>query len=114
MNNLFNMFKKILPGKEAERKIKEEEDPNGEANFTFEVNPIKSLDVMNYIVKDLKIGGVSIDSYEAFNKALEKLFAQYKGSVREIDYRYSKLCEKEETMVDISKYIINDQILIRY
>ena len=108
MNNLFNMFKKILPGKDTERKNKEEEDPCAEVNFTFEINPVKPIENMNNILKELKVGGVHIDSFEALNKAIDKLTEQYRSSCREIDYRYSKLCEKEELMVDISK---NDAII---
>jgi hypothetical protein len=97
------MFKKILPSKDSEKKQKEEEDPNAEINLTFEVSPVKSNESLNYLLKELKIGGVFIDSFETFNKSLNKLFAQYKNNTREIDFRYSKICEKEEEMADLSK-----------
>jgi hypothetical protein len=95
MNNLYNMFKKILPGKDSEKKLKEEEDPNAEINLLFEINPMKSSEILNNCVKDLKIGGVNMESYDVFIKSLNKLIAQNKLSTREIDYRYSKIAEKE-------------------
>jgi len=95
MNNLYNMFKKILPGKDSEKKLKEEEDPNAEVNLVFEINPMKSSENLNSCVKDLKIGGVNIENYDAFIKSLNKLIAQSKLNTRELDYRYSKIAEKE-------------------
>ncbi len=89
------MFKKILPGKDSEKKLKEEEDPNAEINLLFEINPMKSSEILNNCVKDLKIGGVNMESYDVFIKSLNKLIAQNKLSTREIDYRYSKIAEKE-------------------
>ena len=100
------MFKKILPGKDSEKKLKEEEDPNAEINLVFEINPLKSSDILNNCVKDLKIGGVNIESYDVYNKGLNKLIAQYKNNTRELDYRYTKIVEKEGIDLSIFYQII--------
>ena len=105
MNNLYNMFKKILPGKDSEKKLKEEEDPNAEINLAFEINPLKSIDILNNCTKDLKIGGAHIESFDFYNKGLNKLIAQYKNSTRDLDYRYSKIAEKEGS--DLSNILTN-------
>jgi hypothetical protein len=103
MNNFFNMFKKMMPGKNSENRSKEEEDPFSDVSLSFEVTPLKSDEVLNNLVKDLKIGGELIESYESFNRGLDKLLAQYKEDSTELEYRYSKVCEKEEILPDLSK-----------
>jgi hypothetical protein len=103
MNNLFSAIKKILPGKELEQKAKEEEDQTVDFNLSFEVTPIKPDEILNYLVKDIKIGGITIDGYESYIYGLDRLMSQYKYSVREIDYRYQKYCESSDVQMEESK-----------
>lgn len=66
MSNFFgNIFKKMMnPRKDSEKKAKEEEDILGDVNLNFEVSTLKTHEVLDSIVSNLKISGVTIDRYE--------------------------------------------------
>ena len=101
MDRFFKMFSKGLSGKKEEPK-KEEEDPMFDLNLNFEVTYLKPNEILNSLVKEVKIGGQQIESYENYNFSLHKLISQFNDEASELDYRYKKFIEKNDMMqVDI-------------
>jgi hypothetical protein len=103
MDRFFKMFSKSSSKKEVENKAKEEEDLLFEGTLNFQVTQLKPNETLNCLVKDLKIGGTTIEDYDSYFNNLDKLFSQYKENITELDYRFNKACEKNEILPDISK-----------
>ena len=104
MDRSIKMNSKSSSKKEAENKSKEEEDILFESNINFEITQLKPNEILNMLVKELTIGGATIKDYDSYNYNIEKLLSQYKESLTELDYRFNKLCEKDEILPDISTY----------
>jgi hypothetical protein len=103
MDRFFKMFSKGLSGKKEEPK-KEEEDPMFDVNLNFEVTQMKPNEILNSLIKDVKIGGQQMESYENYNLSLDKLLSQFNEEASELDYRYKKIIEKSDMMeVDTGK-----------
>ena len=99
MDRFFKMFTKgNSSGKKDEPKAKEEEDPMFENNLNFEVVQMKPNDALNNLVKEIKIGGQHMESYDNYNASLDKLLSQFNEEAMELDYRYRKVLEKNEMM----------------
>ncbi len=100
MDRFFKMFSKgHSSGKKDEPKAKEEEDPMFvENNLNFEVVQMKPNDALNNLVKEIKIGGKHMESYDNYNASLDKLLSQFNEEATELDYRYRKVLEKNEMM----------------
>ncbi len=94
MDKLFRLFSKA---KKEEPKAKEEEDlVINQKIVKFEIQALRKDEVLEKIVKELKIGGKHIDSYENYIKSLDDLICQYHPEKTELDYRFSKANEKNE------------------
>ncbi len=101
MDKLFRLFSK---GKKDEPKAKEEEDlVINQQKVKFEIQALKKDEVLDEIVKKLKVGGKQIDSYQNYIKNLDSLICQYKPEKTELEYRFSKANEKNLISNDNSK-----------
>jgi hypothetical protein len=104
MDRFFKMFSKgTSSNKKEENKAKEEEDLVLPNSLSFEITQLKSNDILNVLVKDIKIGGVLMENIEHYNSSLVKLLEQFNEGINELDYRYSKFCERSEQLPNISK-----------
>ena len=101
MDRFFKMFSK---GKNDEPKAKEEEDlVVNNQKIQFEVRQMKKEEILEKLVKDLKIGGKQVDSYENYIKNLDGLLSQYRGDKTELEYRYTKVVGKSELQIEPRK-----------
>lgn len=103
MDKFFKFFSKSNNKRDSENKAKEEEDLVFDTSLSFEVTPVKQNDKLKELVKDIKVGGVNVENFEAYNSGIDKLLSQYNETITELEYRFIKYCEKNEIMPDISK-----------
>lgn len=97
MDKFFRMFSL---GKKEETKNKEEEDLTiNQQKVTYEVRPLLKDQILETSVREIKIGGQQVDSYENYIKKLDDLFSQYNSEKNELEYRYTKAIDKNSSQI---------------